>query len=146
MSKKQDEIAKITIAELLKLEPKQSVKLSKEFIEALKPEASNYAIIILTPNTKIIRIIPTSSNKVYKVAIDIGRLTPDFLRKIGNLFLKLGLKALYSTGLCFVEDKCVFDGYIDSMEFKTIEIEKLKKEILSVEGITNVDISILEIT
>ncbi|MGC9778638.1 MAG: hypothetical protein HZR80_05295 [Candidatus Heimdallarchaeota archaeon] len=146
MNKKQDEIAKITIAELLKLEPKQSVKLSKEFIEALKPEASNYAIIILTPNTKIIRIIPTSSNKVYKVAIDIGRLTPDFLRKIGNLFLKLGLKALYSTGLCFVEDKCVFDGYIDSMEFETIEIEELKKEILSVEGITSVDISILEIT
>jgi len=145
MAKKGKDIPKITIAKMLKLEPNKSVQLTNEFLEALKPEAGNYAVIILTPNTKIIRIIPTSTNKVYKIAIDIGKLTPDFLRRIGNLFLKLGVKALYSTGLCFMEEKCVFDGYIDSEEFEKINIEKLKTEIMSVEGITGLDISILEV-
>ncbi|NHJ31845.1 MAG: hypothetical protein FK732_03185 [Asgard group archaeon] len=144
MTKKSKEIPKITIAKMLKLELKKSVSLSNEFLDALKPEAGNYAVIILTPNTKIIRIIPTSTNKVYKIAIDIGRLTPDFLRRIGNLFLKLGVKALYSTGLCFMEEKCVFDGYIDSEEFERIDVEELKAEIMSVEGITGLDISTLE--
>ncbi len=122
----------------------ESVQLANEFLDALKPKAGNYAVIILTPNTKIIRIIPTTTNKVYKVAIDIGKLTPDFLRRIGNLFLKLGVKALYSTGLCFMEEKCVFDGYIDSEEFDKIDVENLKAEILAIEGITGLDISILE--
>ncbi len=145
MAKKSMNIPKITIAKMLKLEPNKSVQLSTEFLEALKPEGGNYAVIILTPNTKIIRIIPTTTNKVYKIAIDIGKLTPDFLRRIGNLFLKLGVKALYSTGLCFMEEKCVFDGYIDSVEFEKIDVEKLKAEIMSVDGITGLDISILEV-
>ncbi|NPE07035.1 MAG: hypothetical protein GNW80_02030 [Asgard group archaeon] len=144
MVKKSKQIPKITIAKMHKLEPMKSLQLTDEFLDALKPEAGNYAVIILTPNTKIIRIIPTTTNKVYKVAIDIGKLTPDFLRRIGNLFLKLGVKALYSTGLCFMEEKCVFDGYIDSEEFKKIDVENLKTEILAIEGITGLDISILE--
>ncbi len=144
MTKKSKEIPKITIAKMLKLEPMKSVQLTNDFLDALKPKAGNYAVIILTPNTKIIRIIPTTTNKVHKVAIDIGKLTPDFLRRIGNLFLKLGVKALYSTGLCFMEEKCVFDGYIDSNEFEKIDVENLKAEILAIEGITGLDISILE--
>ncbi|MHA1125903.1 MAG: hypothetical protein ACTSO7_04785 [Candidatus Heimdallarchaeota archaeon] len=139
------EIPQITIAKMLKLEENKAVTLSTNFLVALKPEVGDYAAIILTPNTKIIRIIPTTTDKVYKIAIDIGQLTPNFLKKIGNLFLSLGLKALYSTGLCFIEDKCVFDGYIDAEEFERIDVEELKKSILEVEGITGVDVSILEI-
>jgi hypothetical protein len=138
-------IPQITMAKMLKLEGNKAVTLSSNFLEALKPEVGDYAAIILTPNTKIIRIIPTTTDKVYKIGIDIGQLTPNFLKKIGNLFLSLGLKALYSTGLCFIEDKCVFDGYIDAEEFEKINVEELKKSILEVEGITGVEIAILEI-
>jgi len=145
MSKKKSKIPSITVAEVLRIVPDKAIKLSKELLGALKPEAGNYAVIILTPNTKIIRIIPTSTNKVYKIGIDIGRLTPDFLRKIGNLFLKMGLKALYSTGLCFVEEKCVFDGYIDAEEFEKIDVELLKKEVMAVEGITGIKVTTLEV-
>ena len=139
------DIPQITMARMLKIESEKSIELKADFLDALKPEIGNYAVIILTPNTKIIRIIPTTTNKVYKIAIDIGQLTPDFLKRIGNLFLGLGLKALYSTGLCFLEDKCVFDGYIDAEEFDKIDVPKLKEEVLSVEGITGVDVSVLEI-
>ncbi len=143
MVKKKDEILQITMARMFKLESEKSLQLSADFLEALKPEIGNYAVIILTPNTKIIRIIPTTTSKVYKIAIDIGQLTPDFLKRIGNIFLTLGLKALYSTGLCFLEDTCVFDGYIDAEEFDRIDIEALKKDIMTIEGISGVDISVL---
>ena len=145
MVDKKSEIPQITMANMLKIDADTKIALSPEFLKALKPEVGSYAVIILTPNTKIIRIIPTSTNKVYKIGIDIGQLTPDFLKRIGNLFLGLGLKALYSTGLCFLEDKCIFDGYIDAEEFDKIDIEKLKTDILSVEGITGVDIKVLEV-
>ncbi|MBD3189798.1 MAG: hypothetical protein GF308_04100 [Candidatus Heimdallarchaeota archaeon] len=139
-------IQNITIAKLLQLVPEESIQFSEDFLQALKPKKDyQYAIIILTPNTKIVRIIPTETNQVYKISINIGQLSPDFLRSIGNLFLRLGLQSLYSTGLCFVEEKCVFEGYIDSNQFKGIDLNELKKEILDLEGITAVEISILEI-
>lgn len=138
-------VPEITKANVFKLKPDQKLELSNDFLEALKPEIGNFAVVILTPNTKIIRIIPTSTEKIYKITIDIGKLTPDFLKRIGNLFLSLGLKALYSTGLCFVEEKCVFEGYIDSVEFESIDMNILKKEIMTVEGITDVDFSLLKV-
>lgn len=145
MVKKKVEIPQITMARMFKLETNKALQFNADFLEALKPEVGNYAVIILTPNTKIIRIIPTMTNKVYKITIDIGQLTPDFLKRIGNLFLSLGLKALYSTGLCFLEDKCVFDGYIDAEEFDKIDIGELKDDIMTIEGITRVDIKVLEV-
>ncbi len=145
MTKKKVEIPQITMARMFKLEAEQALQLNADFLDALKPEEGNYAAVILTPNTKIIRIIPTMTDKVYKIAIDIGQLTPDFLKRIGNLFLSLGLKALYSTGLCFLEDKCVFDGFIDAEEFDKINIEKLKEDIMTIDGITGVDIKVLSV-
>ncbi|MCF2142260.1 MAG: hypothetical protein K9W42_00980 [Candidatus Heimdallarchaeota archaeon] len=145
MAEKKTNIPQITIAEVLKLDSEKSVELPSSFQEALQAVVGEYAVIILTTNNKIIRIIPTSSNKVYKLAIDIGQLSSDFLRQIGNLFLKLGLKALYSTGICFVEEKCVFDGYIEATEFKKIKIEDLKKELSSIEGVSGITITVLEL-
>ena len=80
-----------------------------------------------------------------KVAIDIDKLAPDFLRKVGNLFFELKLKTLYSTGLCFIDEKCIFDVYIDSIEFGKIDTEKLKNEIMSIEGISEINISIIDV-
>ncbi|RLI69293.1 MAG: hypothetical protein DRP02_10930 [Candidatus Gerdarchaeota archaeon] len=145
MAEKKTNIPQITIAEVLKLDHEKSVELPSSFQEALQAVVEEYAVVILTTNNKIIRIIPTSSNKVYKLAVDIGQLSSDFLRQIGNLFLKLGLKALYSTGICFVEEKCVFDGYIEATEFKKINIEDLKKELSSIEGVSGITITVLEV-
>ncbi len=145
MAEKKTNIPQITIAEVLKLDHEKSIELPSSFQEALQAVVGEYAVVILTTNNKIIRIIPTSSNKVYKLSVDIGQLSSDFLRQIGNLFLKLGLKALYSTGICFVEEKCVFDGYIEATEFKKINIEDLKKELSSIEGVSGITITVLEI-
>jgi hypothetical protein len=138
---KKGKIQKITISKMLKLEPSTSVSLSDEFLEGLKPEADEYAIVILTSNKRIIRIIPTATNKVYKIAIDIGKYMPDFLRKLGNIINDLNLKTLYSTGLCFVDEKCVFDTYIDSSEYERIDSANFQKEINAIEGVSNITIS-----
>jgi len=101
--------------------------------------------MILAPSTKIIRIIPTTSEKVYKVGIEIGKLSPDFLKKMGSLFMKAGIKTLYSTGLCFTQESCVYEGYIDSKEFKNVNMETIKEELADIDGVSKVDISVLEI-
>ena len=145
MAKNNDENKIVTIAEMFKLDQKESVKLPDSFLNALQPDSGSSAVIILTPHTKIIRIIPTASQKVHRITINIGKLTPDFLRKIGNLFIEMDLKSIYSTGLCFFDTKCVFEGYIDSPDYERIDVKKLKKSIMKVDGITGIEFSTLEV-
>jgi hypothetical protein len=145
MSQEEQTLPKVTMAKLFKLESHEDFSFPNHFLDALKPKNGQYAIMILTPNTKIVRIIPTDSQKVFKIAIDINQLSPDFLKNIGNLFLELSLETLYSTGLCFIEERCIFDAYIDSKEFEKIDTEEVRQRILKFKGISAVDINVLEI-
>ena len=130
----------VTIATMTKLDPDQPIQLPSEFLEALRPDGKNTALMILAPNTKIIRLIPTSSNKVIKVGINIQKLSPDFLRKMGSIFIKLNIKTLYSTGLCFTQDACVYEGYIDSTELVDVTLDEVKDELNKIEGVSSVEI------
>ncbi|MCK5050041.1 MAG: hypothetical protein KAR35_11775, partial [Candidatus Heimdallarchaeota archaeon] len=87
----------------------------------------------------------TASNEVIKVKINIGKLSPDFLRQMGSIFIRLGIKTLYSTGLCFTQDSCVYEGYIDSIELENVTKDEIKEEFIGIEGVSSVDIDVLTI-
>ncbi len=135
----------VTIAKVTKLEADQPIELPEEFLAALKPDGKNFAVMILAPNTRIIRIIPTETNEVCKVSINIGKLSPDFLRKMGSIFIRLGIKTLYSTGLCFTQSSCVYEGYIDSEELVDVTIDKIKEELERIEGVSSVIVETLTV-
>ncbi len=134
----------VTIAKVTKLEAEKPIELPEEFLAALKPDGKNYAVMILAPNTRIIRIIPTETDTAIKISINIGKLSPDFLRKMGSIFIRLGIKTLYSTGLCFTQSACVYEGYIDSDELKEVSIETIKEELERIEGVASVDVDTLK--
>lgn len=126
------------------IDENEPIKLPDSFIEALKPEGRSHAIIILAPNTKIVRIIPTNSPVVAKININIGKLSPDFLRQMGSIFIRLGIKTLYSTGLCFTQDTCVYEGYFDSTELDNVSVDQIKSEFMEIPGVSTVTIDMLE--
>lgn len=142
---KREGIAEVTLARMIKIDENEPINLPSSFIEALQPDGRSHAIIILAPNTKIIRIIPTNSDTVAKININIGKLSPDFLRQMGSIFIRLGIKTLYSTGLCFTADTCVYEGYLDSTELETVTTDKIYDEFKSIPGVSTVTIDMLKI-
>lgn len=139
------DIAEVTLAQMCSIQEDEPIRLPPAFIEALQPEGKTHAIIILAPNTKIIRIIPTNSDTVAKININIGKLSPDFLRQMGSIFIRLGIKTLYSTGLCFTADTCVYEGYLDSTELKTVTTDKIYEEFKAIPGVSTVTIDMLTV-
>jgi hypothetical protein len=139
------EVAEVTLAQMTTINDAEPIRLPAKFIEALQPEGKNHAIIILAPNTKIIRIIPTNSDTVAKININIGKLSPDFLRQMGSIFIRLGIKTLYSTGLCFTADTCVYEGYLDSTELESVSTEKIHEEFKAIPGVSTVTIDMLTV-
>ncbi len=140
-----DGVATVTLAEMATIAENQPIQLPLEFITALKPEGAKQVIIILAPNTKIIRIIPTTSSTVAKININIEKLSPDFLRQMGSIFIRLGIKTLYSTGLCFTSDACVYEGYIDSSELEHVPEDKIYDEFKAIPGVSTVTIDMLTV-
>ncbi len=143
--KTEDEIATVTLAEMAVIDDNKPINLPYRFIEALSPEEATQAIIILAPNTKIIRIIPTESDTVAKININIGKLSPDFLRQMGSIFIRLGIKTLFSTGLCFTSTTCVYEGYLDSTELETVSVDKIYEEFKAIPGVSTVTIDMLTV-
>ncbi len=135
--------AEVTIAHMTIIDQNEPIRLPDKFIEALQKDQGRYAVIILAPNTRIIRIIPTNSDTVTKININIGKLSPDFLRQMGSIFIRLGIKTLYSTGLCFTQDACVYEGYFDSTELENVSIETVKNEFKAIPGVATVTVDMM---
>jgi hypothetical protein len=128
---------------MVSLEENKPISLPADFLETLRPKNNgSHAVMILAPSTKIIRIIPAKSNSVVKVSIEIGELSPDFLQELGVVFMRSKIKTLYSTGLCFTQETCVYEGYIDSSDI-TLPEDQLKAELQGIKGVSQVEITTL---
>jgi len=53
------------------------------------------------------------------------------------------LKTLYSTGICFTQDTCSYEGYIDMSEFAEIPPDQMREEINKITGISQVNLEII---
>ncbi len=130
----------VTIAKMIQLQESKPISLPADFLETLRPKdvEESSAVMILAPSTKIIRIIPTKSPEVIKLAIEIGELSPDFLQELGVVFMRGKIRTLYSTGLCFTQDSCTYEAYLDSSDL-TISQEQLRDELTEIKGVSKAE-------
>lgn len=135
----------VTMATMTSFAPNKTLEMPKSFVNTLKEGGmeSSHAIMILNPSTRVIRITPTTSNEVVKLSIVISELSPDFLQALGKVLTRHKLKTLYSTGICFTQDTCSYEGYIDMSEFAEIPPDQMREEISKITGISQVNLEII---
>ncbi len=128
----------VTIAKIIQLQESKPISFPADFLEAIRPKEESNAVMILAPSTKIIRIIPTKSPEIVKLTIEISELSPDFLQELGVVFMRGKIRTLYSTGLCFTQDSCTYEAYLDSSDL-TISQEQLRDELTEIKGVSKVE-------
>ena len=128
----------VTIAKMIQLQESKTISLPADFFEKIRPKEESSAVMILAPSTKIIRIIPSKSPEVVKLTIEISELTPDFLQELGVVFMRGKIRTLYSTGLCFTQDSCTYEAYLDSSDL-TISQEQLRDELTEIKGVSKAE-------
>ncbi|OLS23124.1 MAG: hypothetical protein HeimC3_26740 [Candidatus Heimdallarchaeota archaeon LC_3] len=138
----------ITLAKVVKIVGKDSIKIEipADFLESTMAKedekADGYAVIIFTPSTKIIKIYPAKSGVVARIEVGINELTPDFLQEVSSIFLEAGIKTLYSTGVCFTSESCLYEVYVDKQDYP--ESFDLKARLGEIRGVGEVKIDMLE--
>ena len=86
-------------------------------------------IAIFAPSNTILRLIPVSSSVLY-LLFELKELSDRFLVEIGMLFKTIGIKTLFSTGLCFTQGVCIYECYIDTSSVSS-SIDQIKHKIIS---------------
>nr|MDO8079649.1 hypothetical protein [Candidatus Freyarchaeota archaeon] len=133
-------VDELTLAEIVELKGGR-IPLPKKFIEVIgKP----FAIMIVSRSNGEIRLIPTDTSEVVKLSIEIDKLSQRFLRDLGLIIVKDKIEFLHTTGLCRKGKQCFYEGYIEK-EKLSIKIEELKFQVSQIEGVTNVDVSIIKL-
>ena len=130
----------VTIAKIIQLQESKPIYFPADFLDTIRPKdvEESSAVMILAPSTKIIRIIPTKSPEVIKLTIEISELSPDFLQELGVIFMRGKIRTLYSTGLCFTEDSCTYEAYLDSSDL-IISQEQLRDELTEIKSVSKVE-------
>ncbi|MFQ5818436.1 MAG: hypothetical protein ACE5I5_00360 [Candidatus Heimdallarchaeota archaeon] len=135
----------VTLAKLIKITSKSPTKLPREFLELLKLNSDEHAILVFAVSTQTIRLIPTKSDQVVKIVIEIGDLTPGFLDRLGRVLASYKVDTLYSSGICFTEESCIYEGYIDRSELTPTSLDQLESKLSEIDGISSVNLSILTV-
>ena len=115
----------------------KNITISDDILNALSEVSKNSNILsIYSTNARAIYFFPVSSD-VYKLSIQIFPLTPEIVAKIMTKIAEFSTKVVYSTGLCLVENRCFWEGFLQEKDLtKPIsDIEEILQSIAEIKEI-----------
>lgn len=127
----------------MKLKPRDKEKvleLPSQFFDAIKHEN---ALVILTPANETVRIIPTGSQKIFRILINLAdRLSSNFLIGLKAFFEENKITPLFTSGLCLKEKNCTYELYCPA---EMMNETQLIKKLEQLESVKKVEIQTLSV-
>ena len=118
------------------------IEISNTIITALSEiTKSNSILSIYSMNARAVYFFPVISD-VFKFSIQIYPLTPEIVAKIMTKISEFAAKVIYSTGLCLVENRCFWEGFLQEKDLTRDidDIEEILQSIAEVKDITIVKV------
>jgi hypothetical protein len=116
------------------------VEISDTVITALSEISKTNSILsIYSKNARAVYFFPVISD-VYKLSIQIFPLTPEIVAKIMTKISEFAAKVIYSTGLCLVENRCFWEGFLQEKDL-TRGIDKIEDILQSIAEVKDVTIT-----
>jgi hypothetical protein len=116
------------------------VEISDTIITTLSEISKTNSILsIYSKNARAVYFFPVISD-VYKLSIQIFPLTPEIVAKIMTKISEFAAKVIYSTGLCLVENRCFWEGFLQEKDL-TRGIDKIEDILQSIAEVKDVTIT-----
>lgn len=131
----------VTDATLCLVEQDFLVHLPKTFLHNLNVNESDKLLVVLTKKRRMLRIIPTGP-VVYKISLRIEEL-PETIANVASALAEAELEPIYSTGMCYKSNVCIWEGYIDFTSPK-LDIEDIKDRLSCLDGLISINIDKIE--
>ena len=117
----------------------EDVTIEKEILGTLSEVSeTNNILSIYSKNARAIYFFPVASD-VFRLSIQIFPLTPEIVAKIINNISKISTKVVYSTGLCLVENRCFWEGFLQEKDL-TVDVDEIETSLSSIAEVTSITI------
>ncbi len=117
----------------------EDVTIEKEILGTLSEVSeTNNILSIYSMNARAIYFFPVASD-VFRLSIQIFPLTPEIVAKIMNNISKISTKVVYSTGLCLVENRCFWEGFLQEKDL-TVDVDEIETSLSSIAEVTSITI------
>ena len=115
------------------------IRIEEKVKEALSEITKSSNILgIYSMNARAVYFFPVASD-VYQLSIQIYPLTPEIVAKIMTKVSEFSTKVIYSTGLCLVENRCFWEGFLQEKDL-TKDIEEIQADLESIAEVQAVTI------
>jgi hypothetical protein len=131
-----------TICILRKIE--RQIDLPEYLYELITAKAENVVVIIPKDLRKIL-LFPTTANEGLYCKIFLKRkskLDDSFFIELREKLTKYNLKTLYTTGVCFSQEECYWEGIFEYHD--DFDLDVFKKEIYDIKTVTTVKMDVLK--
>lgn len=116
----------------------ESIVVPEEAIQDIKKvlSQSKEILCVYSSNAKALYFFSVQP-PVFKIRILIYPLNPEIVAKIMSKVSEVANKILYSTGLCLIENKCYWEGYIQHKDLLVSKdlIPEIFKQIDEIQAI-----------
>ena len=120
----------------------ENISIPKEVIADLSGISSlNKILSVYSSNARALYFFPVSS-RVYKVCIHIFPLTPEIVAKIMTKISTIASKVIYSTGLCLVENRCLWEGFIQEKDLIE-DIDEIQNTMSAMSEIKEIEVKLV---
>ncbi|MCK4845105.1 MAG: hypothetical protein KAS95_05495 [Candidatus Heimdallarchaeota archaeon] len=120
----------------------ENITIPKEVIDDLSGISSlNKILSVYSSNARALYFFPVSSS-VYKVCIHIFPLTPEIVAKIMTKISTIASKVIYSTGLCLVENRCLWEGFIQEKDLIE-DIDEIQNTMSAMSEIKEIEVKLV---
>ena len=90
------------------------IKIPKEIHEQLKPLGKNLVAVIPGESKKLSFFLTNCSRVLFvKLLLDKSSLNESFFTSLRKTLQELGITNLFSTGICFKDEICVWEGVFE---------------------------------
>lgn len=124
-------------------EIKREIELPVDIIDSLKKKGKNFVAIIPSDFKKII-MFPTNADKAIYCKILIrkkSRLDDVFFVELRKRLTNFGLKTLYTTGVCYSQEECYWEGIFEDND---LNIEEFRSELKTIDSVVSIKINVLD--
>ena len=130
---------------LLTRDKLRNIEVSQDVLDKFKPDTNNFLVIFNPrPDSLKISIIPSKNREVLKILVHLTAFSPQAVKAIADIVYDMKIATVYTSGICFQEQECVYEAYVEYNNKSTI-MTTIKEKFSSIPQAVSVELEVIQV-
>jgi hypothetical protein len=123
----------------------EQLHLPHDVLGKITTNSKNFLVLFIPRADSLkINIIPCDAPEVLKILVNLSEFSPQTIKSIADIIYTLKISTIHTSGLCFRDDKCCYEAYVEVKGDKGKIQDDVRSRFLQIEGCKSVDLEIMK--